>query len=166
MKIALLSDSHDNVSNLEKAIDWLNDHGIKILIHAGDLSAPSLIVKVLAPNFRGVSHLVLGNVGDPTLMPKVAAQFKNISYHGKKGHIEVGGKKIAFTHLPQDAETLAKESKYDLVVYGHTHTFETRKENGTTIVNPGSVGGLFSEATFAIYDTETAKVETKSVGDL
>lgn len=166
MKIALLSDSHDNVPNLEKVVDWLNNQRIKILIHAGDLSAPSLIVKVLAPNFRGVSHLVFGNVGDPTLTPQVASQFKNISYHGKEGQLEVDSKKIAFTHLPQDAEILAKESKHDLIVYGHTHTFETREINGTTIINPGSVGGLFSKATFAIYDTENGGIELKKVENL
>jgi len=138
MKIAIISDSHDNVPNLEKALDWINSQGISLIIHCGDLSAPSMLAKVLAPNFKGKIHLVHGNVGDPELLEEVAKKFENVHLHGKIGELvlpsELGtvpirgqspgekeGVKIAFTHFPAKAKELAKTGKYDLVFYGHTH---------------------------------------------
>jgi len=38
MKIAVVSDTHDNLSNLRKAIDWIKSQNIKLILHCGDIS--------------------------------------------------------------------------------------------------------------------------------
>jgi predicted phosphodiesterase len=40
MKIAILSDSHDDWGNLEKAVKIANDMSCKLLLFAGDLVSP------------------------------------------------------------------------------------------------------------------------------
>lgn len=161
MKIAIFSDSHDNVPNTEKALDLINRENINLIIHCGDLAAPAMLSKVIAPKFSGEFHFVHGNVGDPELLEKVAQAFSNIKIHGEIGKIEVGGKKIAFTHFPEKALELAKKDEFDLVFYGHTHKPWEEKVGHTRLVNPGTLAGMFYKATFAIYDTETNKLELK-----
>lgn len=171
MKIAIISDSHDNVYNLEKFLDWAAEKKIEMIIHCGDLAAPGMLSKVIVPKFSGLIHLVYGNVADREKMPQVCEKFANIKLHGDQGEleIEVAGKmiKIAFCHFPDQAKELAESGKYKIVFYGHNHKpwMETL-DNGCQLVNPGTLGGLFQRATFTFWDTETGKMELKLVEQL
>ena len=166
MKIAIISDSHDNVPNLEKALAIIKNQGVGLIIHCGDLCAPSMLSKVIAPDFQGEIHIVHGNVGDPDLLEEIAKKFPNVTVHGKIGEIEVvsiglNNKKIAFTHFPEEGKKLAESKKYDFVFYGHTHKPWEEKIDKCRLVNPGTLAGMFYKATFAIYDTETDELELK-----
>lgn len=167
MKIAILSDSHDNVPNVEKALKYINDRKIKIIIHCGDLSAPSVLTKVIVPNFKGEFHMVHGNVGDRELLEEVAKKYPNVTIYGDVGELKIDNKNIAFTHFPDQARKLAETGKYDLVFYGHDHKPWEEKiksliaNRQLLLVNPGTLAGMFYKATFAIYDTKTDKLELK-----
>ncbi|MGC9048836.1 MAG: metallophosphoesterase family protein [Patescibacteria group bacterium] len=161
MKIAILADSHDNVPNMEKALGWINQRGISLIIHCGDLCAPSILTKVILPKFSGQLHFVHGNVGDSELLEKLAKDLKNVKIYSQVGEIELDGKKIAFTHQPEKGKELAQSGKYDLVFYGHTHKPWEEKVGNCRLVNPGTLAGMFYKATFAIYDPETDKLELK-----
>ncbi len=166
MKIAIVSDSHDNVANLKKLIEWLNKNKISVLIHAGDLCAPGILAKTLAPEFKGQIHIILGNVRDKTTLEKIASQFPNVKYYGEKGEVEIENKKIAFVHFKEEAEKLVAENKYNLVVFGHTHQSEVQKIKKTQLVNPGTIGGLYNKATFALYNTESEEIAIKELNNL
>jgi len=174
MKIAIISDSHDNVPNLEKALDYINKEKIGVLIHCGDLAAPSMLAEIIEPKFNppagGEIHMVFGNVGDPDLLIETAKKYKNVKIHGNRGEIDIDEKKIAFCHQPQDAKELAETGVFDLVFYGHTHrpwedNLRVKTDDGrqkiARLVNPGTLAGLFSKATFAVYDTSDDKLELK-----
>ena len=85
----------------------------------------------------------------------------------EKIEVEVGGKKIVFCHFPADAKKLAQSGKYDLVFYGHTHRAWDEKvacllsQGNTHMINPGELAGQFYKPTFAIYDTDSEKLELK-----
>jgi len=161
MKIAIISDTHDNVPNLEKALKWMNQNNIEQIIHCGDLCAPSILVSVLAPNFAGPIHMVFGNVEDRQLLPQIAAGIPNVKHYGDFGEVNLGGKNIAFVHYPEEGKKLAQSNKYDLVFYGHNHTPWEETAGKTKLVNPGTLAGLFAKATFAVYDTVNDKLELK-----
>jgi len=161
MKIAIISDSHDNVPNLEKALGIIKNQGISLIIHCGDLCAPLMLSKVIVPNFEGKIHLVHGNVGDPDLLEKIAQNFPQTTVHGQIGELEIENKKIAFTHSPEQGKKMAESKKYDFVFYGHTHKPWEETIGKTHLVNPGTLAGMFYKATFAIYDTEGDKLELK-----
>ena len=166
MKIAIISDSHDNVPNLEKALAIIKNQGVGLIIHCGDLCAPSMLSKVIAPDFQGEIHIVHGNVGDPDLLEEIAKKFPQTTIHGKIGELKIENKKIAFTHFPEEGKKLAESQKYDFVFYGHTHkpweeTLRLVQGKKCRLVNPGTLAGMFYKATFAIYDTETDELELK-----
>lgn len=168
MRIAIISDSHDNVPNMEKALKYINEEGIKIIIHCGDLCSPSMLKRILEPNFKGKIYLIHGNVSERERLEDYADKYDNVDLCGDEGEIEIDDKKIAFTHFPIEAKKLAESGKYDIVFYGHTHQpweenlqHTTYNSKPVRLVNPGTLAGMFYKATFAIYDTETDKLELK-----
>lgn len=158
MKFAIISDTHDNVSNTEKAIEYIKKQGITFIIHCGDISSGEMAHHI-AKLFGEETHAVTGNVsGDPDAIKRKTSEY-NFTLHDETGEVEFDGKKIAFNHYPEEAKKLAESGKYDLVFHGHTHKPWEEIVGKTKVLNPGTVAGMFQKATFAIYDTEADKAQ-------
>ncbi len=178
MKIAIISDTHDNLANLKKAASWIIKEKIKILIHCGDIFKLETLKEGLK-EYRGKIYIIFSKAdADFSRIPEDS--FKNLpksKIWEELGQIKLDKKKIAFCHFPEIGKDLAKTQKYDLVFYGHTHKpweekigafdkLSTNPEPGrrvgkTRLVNPGNLAGIFYKPTFAIYDTKTDKLELK-----
>ncbi|MSU60310.1 MAG: metallophosphoesterase [Candidatus Staskawiczbacteria bacterium] len=148
MKFAIVSDTHDNIKNFNKIIDFLNKEKITTILHCGDICNQELIDEAVK-NFKGEIVFVRGN-GDYEL-----------SKLPEKEELVIGGKKIAFIHYPDLAKEMAESGKYDLVFYGHTHRPWEEKLGQCRLINPGEVAGQRFKPTFALYDTENDKLELK-----
>jgi len=167
MKIAIISDTHDNWPNIEKFLTYINSQNIDLLIHCGDVCAPSTL-EILAKKFSKPIHLCFGNVdGDQDGMRQLANdEFENLRIYEVNGELEIEGIKVAFTHLPEEAKKLADQQIFDLVFHGHTHKPWEEKTGKTRVVNPGNLANMFYKPTFAIYDTKTDKLELKILEQL
>lgn len=161
MKIAIFSDSHDNVANLEKFLNWVNNNNIEEIIFCGDLCAPSILKNLLAPKFSGKIHMVFGNVTDREMLVKIAKDFSHVTHYGDLAEFKINKESYAVIHYPNEAKKLAQSGKYDLVFYGHNHKPWEEIINNCRVVNPGTLAGLFQKATFATYDTITKKLTLK-----
>jgi putative phosphoesterase len=161
MKIAIFSDSHDNLPNIEKFLQWVNANQVEQLIFCGDLCAPATLKKMIAPKFSGLIHMVFGNVTDRELMSKVATSFSQVRHYGDVGEFVIDGLHFAITHYPNQAKELGVSEKYNFVFYGHNHTPWEEKIGSTIVANPGTLAGLFQKATFAVLDTQNKKLELK-----
>lgn len=162
MKIAIFSDTHDNLPNLKKAISWIKKEKIKVLIHCGDIFKPETLEDGLK-EYQGKIYIIFSEA-DASFSMIPEDSFEDLpesKVFGKFGQIKISGKKIAFTHFPEIARDLAKSQKYDLVFYGHTHKPWEEKIGKTRLVNPGNIAGILFKSTFAIYDTKTNKLELK-----
>lgn len=156
MLLAVISDTHDHVENIRKAVAIIKQRKPDLVIHLGDFVAPLLI-----PEYKGLPLVgVLGNNdGD---VYRLQQQFTNIGAHlaGEAHTFELAGKRCIAYHGTQQALVagLAADT-YDLVLYGHTHKREERTESGTLVVNPGSVHGFDDEATLAFITFPNMDVE-------
>jgi putative phosphoesterase len=177
MKIAVISDSHDNLANLKKALSIIEKEDVELLIHCGDIFEPETAREILK-NFSGKVHFVLSGVDEDYFKNIGENYFKNFPHlkiWKKFGEIEIDGKKIAFSHSPKTAFGLAFSQKlaphradkvgsgagYNIIFYGHLHKPWEVKIRKTKLVNPGNIAGLFFRASLAIYDTKTDKLELK-----
>ncbi len=160
MKIAIISDTHDNMPRFKKAVDWISKNGIDAIIHCGDICTPESMREGLG-SFSGNVWACLGN-NDIDYQYKIEDS-SNIKVFEKVGEIKVGGKKIAFVHYPEKARILAASLKYDVVFYGHSHRPWEENVGTCRLVNPGTCGGIFYKATFAVYNTETDALELKII---
>lgn len=158
MKIAIISDSHDNMKNIEKFMKIAEQ--FDAIIHCGDMCMP-------APIWFGLKipvYYTFGNVDQGAayeiMKRSQGTQFKVFKPFGE---IELSGKKIAFVHYPELAFGLACTKKYDAVFHGHTHISKKEKIGRCLLVNPGEIMGRKNKPTYAIYDTETNEIEIKEL---
>ena len=158
MKIAILSDTHDNIWALQAAMPRIA--AAEATIHCGDLCSP-FILKELGEGLAGKPlHIVWGNnEGDVLLMTRVAAQFSNITLHGALAELTLEGTRIAVNHYPEIAHGLAASGKYDVVCFGHNHTASQERMGQCLLLNPGEVMGLMGRRTLAILETRTRTAE-------
>lgn len=158
MLIAIISDIHDNLVNLEKCLTWCKENNYQEIICCGDITN-SETLEFLSNKFNGPIHLVKGNV--EIYSESEARQYKNIKYYGKIGRMKAGNKKIGICHEPSLIDKIIKEEPCDIIFYGHTHKPWELKKGGIRLINPGTLGGMFQKATFAVWDSETGKLELK-----
>jgi putative phosphoesterase len=160
MKIGVLSDIHDNLENLKKAIETFHSQDVVEVIFCGDFCSP-IPAKVLASNFSGKIHCVFGNGDGDRLAIKgfATGDLRNLIIYGEYAVIEIYGRKIAVTHYPFYAKALARNNEYDAVFYGHTHKMDVDTIGKTLCVNPGDVMGLHQSASCGVYDSNTNEIE-------
>jgi putative phosphoesterase len=162
MKIAVMSDTHDHLENIEAAIHEISMHAPDMLLHCGDLCAPFVIDRLAA--FNGPVHIVFGNNdGDRFTIAKIARRSPNVTIHGEFGFITTGDGEIAFTHRPEFAHGLASTGAYTAVFHGHTHRHRRERVAGTWLVNPGEIMGLLESPGWILFDLATGGEERFSV---
>lgn len=163
MKIAVLSDIHDNIWGLEKVLKRVRKEKCEVIIFCGDYCSPSTF-KMLA-EFGLPLSAVFGNVDGAHYEIMRAIQENKYQVKQEKDFLKVecDGRKIALCHKPEFAEGLASSGKYDVVFYGHTHEVRQKKVGKTLLANPGEVHGSFGKCTFGIYDTITGKFKIMEV---
>ncbi len=152
MKLGVMSDSHDNIPNVKRAVALFNEIGVELVVHAGDFIAPFAIDPLADLNCRVVG--VFGNNdGERVVLVK---KFEAIGeVHPNLASTSLGDKTIAVMHYPELAIPIAKSGEYDIVVYGHTHKIDIQKDS-SLLLNPGETGGWTTgKATVAVVDIKT-----------
>lgn len=156
MKIAVISDIHDNIARLNEALSIATKENIEACFCCGDISSLET-VQIISGAFKRV-FLVLGNM-DFALKNQLELFPENITASADILEFKLGKLKIALTHYDYKAKELAKSELYDFIFYGHTHTPWEKKIKKTTILNPGEITGQFGRASFAIFDTKGKKAK-------
>ncbi len=160
MKVAILSDIHDNIWKLETLLVGLE---ADVLLFCGDFCAPFTLAQI-AEGFAGPVHVVFGNNdGDQLFLARVASRFPHVKLHGDFFELTLDGRTMAVTHYPEIGLALARGGVHDLVCHGHSHERIVEQAGRTLRVNPGEVMGRFGLSTYALYDTTTGQAEIVSV---
>jgi hypothetical protein len=168
MRVAIFSDSHDQIKHLEAALTAANAVGAEVLLHCGDLCAPFMLDR-MGRNFNGPVHVVFGNNdGDGRLLQTIASKYPHVTLHGIYGEIEIAGRTVAMIHYPEPARRIAQSGHFDLVVYGHNHLKAVEritKESGTLgiFANPGELLGMNGVPTWGLYDTDAGSFELQTL---
>lgn len=159
MKIGVLSDTHDNVSNLTYVLNTYRERGIETLIHCGDLTSLDMV-----SHFTGFRVIyTMGNMDVVTgAIKKRLEKMRDDNFAGMVFKGKLGGVHVAATHSHVDGQVidLVRARRYDWIFHGHTHEKRDEEVRGTRIVNPGALGGLNKQpCTFCIVDLDAEDVE-------
>jgi putative phosphoesterase len=158
MIIGVLSDIHDNIQQLDKALNHFLEAKAEALVFCGDFCAP-FAARKLAESGLPV-HAVFGNNdGDRFAIAKTCAGFDNMHFYGEyigdvDSQLNLGGLKIGVSHYPFYAKTMIKTGWYDCVFFGHSHKAEKHKYGNALLLNPGEVSGVFGTSSIAIIDAQ------------
>lgn len=162
MKIAIMSDSHDNIWKIDQALEKVKD--ADVLIHCGDLCSPFVIKHLGDWAGERPVYIVWGNNdGDRQMITSNAEKYAYITLCGEYARLELDGVRVFVSHYPEIAESVADSGDYDLVCYGHDHTRAKKKIGKTVLLNPGEIMGLNGTSTLAVFDTKTRKCRFETV---
>ncbi|RJS84350.1 metallophosphoesterase [Candidatus Bathyarchaeota archaeon] len=156
MKIGIISDTHDRLPYIDKAVRKMNEEKVDLVLHAGDYCAP-----FAAFRFKPLKAQMIGVFGNNDAERELLRRnFSDIGaeIRGIFAEVEADGVKIALLHGEEKEllNSIINTGFYDVVVYGHTHRSEVKRKDGVLIVNPGETCGyLTGEATIGILDTST-----------
>ncbi|MGQ9514745.1 MAG: metallophosphoesterase [Thermoproteota archaeon] len=154
MKLGIMSDTHDRLELIERAVEVLNKERVDLVLHAGDFVSP-----FTAEKYRDLKAKILGvfgnNDGDKAFLRK---KFSEIGAEIKDhfAFIDADGTKIGLMHGDDQAllDFLCGTGSLDILIYGHTHRASIDRKGKVLLINSGEVCGyLTSRATIAILDT-------------
>jgi uncharacterized protein len=151
VKVGILSDSHDDLDALAKAVALFNDAGVVQVLHAGDIVSPFTFEV-----FRGLRAPLCGvygnNDGDRLLLHERSGG----RLHVQPLFVTLDGLRGVIVHEPPLAGSLARCGDYDVVIYGHTHEPDIHREGTGLVVNPGKAARLNrGRTTVALLETDT-----------
>ena len=164
MKVCIVSDSHDQADPLAQAVQEAKALGAEAVIHCGDLIGAQTMKPALAAGLP--VHTIHGNnVGDARAM-YYQSQLSGgqLQYHGPDASLELDGRRIFVVHYDSYGYAFACTGEFDLVCCGHSHKAEVRQianvKGGTSwLVNPGTVAGLATSATWILGDLAAMRFE-------
>jgi putative phosphoesterase len=158
--IGIISDSHDNMNAIRKAVNFFNEKKVIAVLHAGDLVSP-----FTARAFKELEaklYFVFGNNdGDKVTLTKWFEEIGATSC-GSFGDLTIDGLHIALLHGTNEVlvKALARSGEFDVVVRGHTHDPGVKIIEGVPVINPGEASGVLSgKSTVAILDIANLNVE-------
>jgi len=163
MKIGIISDTHDNLPQIKKAVTFFNQKKVELVLHAGDFVSPftALELKNLNCPFTGIFG---NNDGDKLYLRE---KFENIGKLFPAPYVaKIDNKNVIMLHKEKLTDPLLENQKYDVIIYGHTHRVDLRKIGKTIIINPGECGGwLTGKSTIAIIDSVNFEVKIINLAD-
>ena len=162
MKVGIISDSHDNVPNVQSAVRYFNSIGVEAVLHCGDFVSPFSLFPFTELKCEKL-YMVFGNNDGEKRGIKELAQANRWIIGKPPMELEIHGKKIVMLHEPDALKNLRGGDRH-VIVYGHTHRPVVEKENGRLIINPGEGGGWTSgRPTLAVADLETMEAEIRAI---
>lgn len=167
LRIGIMSDTHDNLPMVDRAVKALVDDGVELVLHAGDYVAPFVV-----PHFKPFKDKFVGvfgnNDGDHEFLKRRFAEF-GLEIRGIFAELKIDNRRIALLHggepggAPGPSEllrSLLSSECYDVLAYGHVHVAKAYKEGKMLVVNPGEVCGyLTQKPSVAVLDTKTLDVK-------
>lgn len=155
MIIGIISDTHDDMFAIKKAVDVFNDKNVSHVLHAGDLISP-FTFEIFSELHCGLTAIFGNNDGDKVLLK----QRSGGNIHQQPLALTFDGKKFILLHEPDLVDALSYSGRFQVVIYGHTHTPDVRKVGDTLVVNPGKAARLHKgDSTLGLLNTDEMTAE-------
>jgi putative phosphoesterase len=155
MLIGAISDTHDNLPLIEKAVQALNEQKVGLVLHAGDYVAGFVVPKLAKLNCPLIG--VFGNNdGDHELLKKRFSETANCTIHDRFTQITIESYRIALLHGHETEllNAIVDSGYFDAVIHGHSHNLSIEQKGKTLNINPGELCGyLTGKSTIAVFDT-------------
>ena len=168
MRVAIISDIHDNLYNLISFYEDIENKNIDKILCLWDLMN-AWIANVMAFSWIPVHMIFWNNDWWRSYITKV--EYKKDSKLTVKWRtfdmLKIDWKRVFMTHYDMLASSMAKSWDFDVVFYGHDHLHNIYTEGNTLVVNPGEIASARTwTATYAIYDTKLNKAEIIELKDI
>jgi len=146
VKILVMSDSHGNTDNIQKAV---SRESPELILHLGDNDRDCYIIGMYHPNIP--VRTVKGNCDHSS----IGIDTDEFTFGGKKffmTHGNLFGVKMGLKSIITTASARGAE----VILFGHTHKPYFEEKENITIVNPGSIG--MNPKTYAVLEIKNSVI--------
>ena len=141
MLVGVVSDTHNNLKNIEQIISLFNKEEITLVVHTGDIANSKSLEKFSALNANLIG--VYGNNDRNEEGLNNIAEQNNFQFQEPPSLITLCDKNIAIFHEPDVISNFLSENKHiDIVIHGHTHRYRHELINDVLLFNPGESAGM------------------------
>lgn len=141
MLLGVVSDTHNNIANVEKIIVIFNANEVDCVIHTGDITQAKTLEKFCKLNCPLIA--VFGNNDLKEIGLKRTSEKYGFDLQNPPLFKTIGNKNIVILHEPYEVKELIREHQdLDLILHGHTHKYTDNEEEGVRIFNPGECAGM------------------------
>jgi uncharacterized protein len=155
MRIGVVSDTHNNLANVQRIVEILNAAAVDRVVHTGDVTQ--------AKTMRVLAELdvplvgVYGNNDEREALAEVAGE---AGFEMVEPPLELAwsGRRILVVHDPLDVERWW--SGHDVVLHGHDHRRRIERDGCRLVFNPGECAGhLEGRNAIGIVDLRSLETE-------
>ena len=143
MRVLVVSDSHGNVDNMVRAVEWVQPDYV---LHLGDCQRD---LEALRREFPGLA------------MEGVPGNCDWGSYDQKERLIELGGVRILMLH-GHTRNVKSSPMAAQVLLFGHTHRPMVDNDGTLLTLNPGAAGD-WEHPTCGVLTIENGKADVKTV---
>ena len=154
MRIIVFSDSHNNISRMEKVLSGII--GVDAVIHAGDGLLDLDEIAINYPNIRFFG--VRGNCDSTPAKGEMMLDFDGKKIFVTHGHLYSVKSEIEWEY--QTIRDKGRELGADAVVFGHTHIPYNMNWGDIVVMNPGSIK---YEGTYGVIEIENGKLKSATL---
>ena len=161
MLVGVVSDTHNNLKNIEQIISLFNNEEITLVIHTGDIANSKSLEKfsTLKADLIGV----YGNNDRNEVGLNDIAMQNNFQFQEPPSLLSLCDKNIAIFHEPDSISDFLSENKdIHIVIHGHTHRYRNEMVNDVLLFNPGESAGM-QKGKNAVGIINLKNLETKRI---
>ena len=141
MLIGVVSDTHNNLHNIDRIISLFNEEKINLVIHTGDITNSKSLEKFSDLNAQLVGVYGNNDKGETDLQDIVKKN--SFEFQEPPKVLKIADKKIAIFHEPDLIDDfILKNKDIDIVLHGHTHRYRNEIVNNILYFNPGESAGI------------------------
>ena len=141
MLLGVVSDTHNNLKNIDQIISLFNRRSVDLVIHTGDITNANSLRKFA--KLESKLFLVFGNTDRSEFGLKEVAAENNFEIQEPPYQIKKCNREIVIFHEPDLIDNFLDENKdIDLVLHGHTHRYREEFYDRTLVFNPGESAGM------------------------
>jgi hypothetical protein len=157
MRIALMSDTHDDLRALERALEIVRAEEIDVVLHCGDLCGPAIIEALSAFD----TWIARGNMDRHPELAPTAREAVGAGRLADRHRLTLDGHSAVLVHGHRESELrgIINSGRHGYVFHGHTHRRRDQCVGPTRVINPGALGGLpWQQRSFCILDLAADRV--------
>jgi putative phosphoesterase len=159
MLIGIMSDSHDNISMIKRAVSIMKERGVDLLLHAGDFIAPFSIPYLKDSGAQGIIGVFGNNDGEKAGLKKAFERIGGVLEKAPHKY-EIDSFIVYMMHEPYFLADAVEDPDANLIIHGHTHKLSIERKRGKILLNPGETCGYITgKKTMIFLDTDIMEPE-------
>ena len=157
MKIGVVSDTHNNLTNVRRIVELFRAADVERVVHTGDITQPKTL-RV----FAELGRPFIGVFGNNDLGEREALESEATALGMRLAdpplELDWAGRRILVVHDPRELATHLRE--HDVALHGHDHERRIERSSGRLVFNPGECAGhLAGRNAVGVVDLLTLEVE-------